>query len=50
MATLLEKSATHQEASKRPTREECIQDAGAAWARIRQMYLPSSDTHQKDAA
>lgn len=44
MPTLLE------EPKPRPTRDECIQDAGAAWARIRQMYTIAPAVIEEDAA
>lgn len=50
MSTVLEVQTTSADAKRRPTREECIQDAGAAWARIRQMYPMAQDVSQEAAA
>lgn len=42
MATVLEKSNHSPEAGTRPTREQCIQEAGAVLARALQLYVPAS--------
>lgn len=42
MATVLEKTSPPSEAGTRPTREQCIQEAGAVLARALQLYVPAS--------
>lgn len=42
MATVLEKTIPSPEAGTRPTREQCIQEAGAVLARALQLYVPAS--------
>lgn len=49
MATLLEQTNASSAAGSRPTREQCIQEAGAVLARALQLYVPAS-AEQADAA
>ncbi|WP_411732158.1 hypothetical protein [Paeniglutamicibacter sp.] len=42
MATLLEQSNHSPAAQQRPTREQCIQEAGAVLARAIHLYVPGT--------
>lgn len=42
MATLLERSTAPQDSEARPTREQCIEEAGAVLARALKLYVPTA--------
>ena len=49
MSTLLQQSKTQSAAEARPTREQCIQEAGAVLARAIQLYVPAAASHPEAA-
>lgn len=49
MSTLLEQSNPSSAAEARPTREQCIQEAGAVLARAIQLYVPAAASHSEAA-